>query len=165
MNRKQIVCALAAGVLAIGNAGAATATSSLTVQVTIVNSCTVTTPLLNFGAAVSSLIAAVNASVVGNVTCTGTSPVTVSFSTGSGTYVLRKMLNGAPFVTYNLYKDAGRTIVLGDASGATQTIALTPSGGNVVAANDQFTIFGQTTAGQAVANGTYTDTVTATVTF
>jgi spore coat protein U-like protein len=165
MNHKLIASVLAAATLAIGNAGATTATSSLTVQVTIVNSCTVTTPTLNFGAAVNSLIAAISVSVTGNVTCTGTSPVTVSFSTGAGTYVQRKMTNGAPFVNYNIYKEAGHINVLGDGTGATVTIPLTPSGGNVVAANDQFGIFGQTNAGQAVANGTYTDTITATVTF
>lgn len=162
--KHTLVAVLAAGALALGNAYAGTATTPLVVQVTVSNSCTVTAPTLNFGS-VSSLIPALTASVVGNVTCTGTSPVTVSFSTGSGTYAQRKMLNGAPFVNYNLYKDAAHTIVLGDASGTTQTVPLTPSGGNVVAANDQFTIYGQTNAGQAVANGTYTDTVTVTVTF
>jgi len=165
MNRKLLVAALSAGTLAIGNVYANTATTPLTVQVTIVNSCTVTAPTLNFGNAVNSLIAAISVSVTGNVACTGTSPVTVSFSTGSGTYVQRKMTNGAPFVNYNIYKEAAHINVLGDGTGATVTIPLTPSGGNVVAANDQFGIFGQTNAGQAVANGTYTDTVTVTVTF
>jgi len=116
---------------------------------------------------VNSLIPVISAnSGIDNVTCTGTSPVVVSFDTGLGTYATRTMTDGGTnFVNYNLYSLAAGGTVLGDGSPGTTTIGLTPSGGNNVNANDQFTVYGRTVAGQTVASTSYNDIITATVTF
>ena len=46
----------------------------------------------------------------------------VALSTGgSGSYATRKMSNGTDTLSYNLYTDAGHTIIWGDGSGGTST--------------------------------------------
>jgi spore coat protein U-like protein len=169
MKTKKLLLAAALAFMAgaTQTAGAGTNTGSLTVQVTIVNSCTLSMATMNFGASVSDLTPAINATdSTSTVTCTGNSPVTISFNAGTGTgatFAVRKMTNGANTINYSLYKDAAHTQVLGDGSGSTVTIGVTPTGGS---AADAFTFYGQTVAGQnPKPNGTYTDTVTATVTF
>jgi spore coat protein U-like protein len=64
------------------------------------------------------------------------------------------MLNGAAALNYGLYTDAGHTTNFATLASANGT------GSGVVT-----TVYGQVAAGQYVAPGTYTDTVTATVTY
>jgi spore coat protein U-like protein len=170
MNRKILLTALAAATLAIGNVYAApfptTATNSFNVTITVVNSCTITVNPVAFGTVNTLITSATAASVGDHVTCTGTSPVTVSFNTGSsGLYTNRTMTNATDVVNYNLFDSNAYTNVLGDGSGSTVTIGLTPTGGGNVAAADDFTVYGQTVAGQAVVNKSYSDTIIATVAF
>jgi spore coat protein U-like protein len=168
MNRKLVLSALAAATLAIGNAGAGTSNTTFTVQITVSNSCTVAVNTLTFPAT-STLAAAIPGSTTGSVTCTGNSPVAVSFDDGlhgGGLGVNRQMKNTADAdqIVYDLYTTAAHTVILGDgATGGTVTIPITPTGGG---ASDAFSVFGLTAAGQdPKTNGLYQDTVTATVTF
>lgn len=82
--------------------------------------------------------------------------------TGGGTYETRELAGPAgETVAYNLYADAAETEILGDGTGASTTIPLTTTGGT-----ETFTIYGATDPDQLlVPPGTYTSTVTATVTF
>jgi spore coat protein U-like protein len=167
MNRKLVFSALVAAILAIGNAGAGTSPITFTVQVTVANACTIAVNTLDFGTQ-TSLAAAVSGSTTGTVTCTGNSPVTISMNTGSNGTTLGavlKMKNGANLISYNLYTDAARTLVWGDgATGGTQTVTITPTGGSV--AGPTFNVYGLIAAAQnPKPNGVYTDSVTATVTF
>jgi spore coat protein U-like protein len=106
-------------------------------------------------------------------TCTLTSgnsatvTLTSSYSTGaSGTFSSRVMLSGTNRLSYNLYFDAAYTLIRGDGTGGSQTgngsMSLTRT---APTQEIQSTIYGRVTAGQDVAPGTYTDTITVTVTY
>ena len=106
-------------------------------------------------------------------TCTLTSgnsatvTLTSSYSTGaSGTFSSRVMLSGTNRLSYNLYFDATYTQIRGDGTGGSQTgngsMSLTRA---APTQEIQSTIYGRVTAGQDVAPGTYSDTITVTVTY
>lgn len=91
------------------------------------------------------------------------SQINTSLSTGnSGSYADRKMSSGANLLSYNLYKEATHTTVWGDGTGGTgiftDNILITVLGTSV-----DHTIYGSIPAGQYVAAGSYTDTITVTV--
>ncbi|HUP45710.1 MAG TPA: spore coat U domain-containing protein [Thermoanaerobaculia bacterium] len=92
--------------------------------------------------------------------CTPPTTGTVTFTTGvnSATYFPRYMATGGNLIGYNLYENAANTVVLGDGTGGTATFSFTAS-----PANRQFagTIYASTPLGADVPPGTYTDTVTA----
>ena len=69
------------------------------------------------------------------------------------------MTSGAAIVNYSLYSDSGRTTVWGNTVG-TDTVAATGSG-----ASQSYTVYGRVTAQTTPAPGTYSDTVTVTVTY
>jgi len=86
----------------------------------------------------------------------------ISLSTGGGTYADRKMSSGAELLSYNVYKEATHTTVWGDGTGGTgiwtdNTLIL------VLGTSIDHTIYGRIPAGQYVAAGSYTDTITVTV--
>jgi spore coat protein U-like protein len=86
----------------------------------------------------------------------------ISLSTGGGTYADRKMSSGAELLSYNLYKEATHTTVWGDGTGGTgiwtdNTLIL------VLGTSIDHTIYGSIPAGQYVAAGSYSDTITVTV--
>jgi len=92
------------------------------------------------------------------VTCNRTTPYTIALSTGAGTYSSRSLKSGTNVLSYNLFVDATRLTIWGDGSGGTQTV----SGSST---NATFTVYGRITARQNVKIGSYTDTVTVTVTY
>ncbi|PFH12092.1 spore coat protein U-like protein [Collimonas sp. PA-H2] len=103
------------------------------------------------------------------VTCTatlvaGTGSYTIALSTGSGTYATRTLKSGVNILNYNIYTDSARSIVWGDGSGTTQTesdsylILLTPT-------TRHYTPYGRIPGAQNKPAGTYTDTVTVTITY
>lgn len=76
-----------------------------------------------------------------------------------------KHLTLSYFINYNLYTTAARTVIWGD--GTSGTSALTLSGGSVSGGTRNFNhnIFGRAPGSQNVAAGSYSDTITLTVTF
>jgi spore coat protein U-like protein len=66
---------------------------------------------------------------------------------------------GAAVLGYSLFSDAARTVNWGQTIG-TDTVTGTGNG-----SAQAITVYGQATAGQFVAPGAYTDTITATVTY
>lgn len=84
--------------------------------------------------------------------------------TGSaGTRRMRHLSGSSDQLTYNLYRDAGRTAVWGFTSGVdtrVQTLANVP---NKSSASTTFTVYGRIDALQDVALGGYADTVQITV--
>lgn len=106
------------------------------------------------------------------VSCTSTNNgnttinLTARYSAGSsGTYAARTLRSGANALSYNLYFDAAYTQVRGDGTGGT----LTGSATLTLARNQTGTatgvIYGRAPAGQDVAPGLYSDTITVTVTY
>lgn len=158
--------ALATALLAVAPlAIAATATDQFDVSITIENSCTVLVGDLVFPTS-NTLATAVDGSTTGAVTCTGIGSYTVAFDNGGGasaTSGSRKMTGATSTIDYLLARDSARTELLGADSG-TFTIGGTSTGGGT--ADASFTIYGRVLANQdPKPTGTYTDTVTATVTF
>jgi len=95
--------------------------------------------------------------------CRGNGTLTVALSTGqSNSYTLRYMTSASTSdqLDYNLYIDATRTVVWGDGTGGSQTVSQNFSNSTV-----RLIAYGQIPAMENIAAGTYTDLITATVTF
>ena len=98
-------------------------------------------------------------------TCSNTTPYNVGLSAGTAsgaTVTTRAMfVSGTPSVVlnYGLYSNSGRTTNWGMTVG-TDTVTGTGNG-----SAQAITVYGQIPAGQLVAPGSYTDTITATVTY
>ena len=114
-----------------------------------------------------------DASAIFTVTCTrsgGPPTTTVTLGLGpslnSGTVASRqlKLTSGTDLLNYNLYRDAGRSLVWGNTIG-TNTLSQTLSIPNNTSGTLTFTLFGRIDALQDVRPGTYTDSLTATVSF
>src|ERR1051325_2529104 len=142
--------------------GAATTTSTFTVQMTITATCTVNSAsTLNFGTQ-GVLATNVDQTSTIQVTWTHTTPYNAGLDAGTGTgatVATRKMTSGANTVNYTLYSNSGRTTVWGNTVG-TDTVAATGNG-----SAQSYTVYGRVPPQAAPAPGTYTDTITVTVTY
>ena len=141
---------------------AATATSTFTVQVSITATCTINSAsTLNFGTQ-GVLSANVDQTSTISVTCTNTTPYNIGLDAGTGagaTVAVRKLTSGGATVNYTLYSDTGRTTVWGNTV-STDTVSGTGNG-----AAQSLTVYGRVAAQTTPAPGTYTDTITVTVTY
>jgi spore coat protein U-like protein len=88
-------------------------------------------------------------------------PYTMSLSAGGGSFAQRLMTTGTTTLKYQIYTSSGYGTVWGDGSGTTSTVA----GGNDGNASETLTAYGSIPAGQFVKPGSYTDTITVTVTY
>jgi spore coat protein U-like protein len=95
--------------------------------------------------------------------CRGHHSVAIGITRGSGsTFNPRSMSRGGEQLTYNLYLDAARTSIWGDATGGSQMYV------NVGFPNNTditLTVYARIPPGQDVSAGTYTDSVAAIVLF
>jgi spore coat protein U-like protein len=141
---------------------AATATATMTVQMTITATCLVNSAsTLNFGTQ-GVLSANVDQTSTIQVTCTNTTPYNIGLNVGTGTgatVATRKLTSGATTVNYTLYSNSTRTTLWGNTVG-TDTSAATGNG-----AAQSYTVYGRVPPQAAPAPGTYTDTITVTVTY
>jgi len=149
--------------MASGNAlSAATSTTTMTVQMTITATCTVNSAAtLNFGT-VGVLASNTDQTSTIQVTCTNTTPYNIGLDVGTGsgaTVAVRKLTSGGATVNYSLYSDTGRATVWGNTV-STDTVAGTGNG-----SAQSFTVYGRIPAQTTPAPGTYTDTITVTVTY
>jgi spore coat protein U-like protein len=94
---------------------------------------------------------------------------TVTLSTGaSGTYAQRQMTAGSSRLRYNLFGDAGRSQVWGNASAGTTIITGYAKVGPGVGNNTRtvtHTVYGRVPALQDADTGNYTDSIVVTLTF
>jgi spore coat protein U-like protein len=161
---KSALPAAALGLLVLGvatqSAVAATVTTTFGVTATVQATCLVSATALAFGTYTGAV--ATSTSAV-SVTCTNTTPYNLGLSAGlatGATVTTRKMTGPASAVLgYSLFSDAARTVNWGQTIG-TDTVTGTGNG-----SAQAITVYGQATAGQFVAPGAYTDTITATVTY
>jgi spore coat protein U-like protein len=80
----------------------------------------------------------------------------------SPTFLPRQLEKGAEELSYNLYRDAARTLVWGDfSSGTSAYIQIDPPNNQ----NVSLTVFGRIPPGQDISAGSYSDTVTVVVLF
>jgi spore coat protein U-like protein len=152
------------------SAQAATATSNLTVQITITASCTINAATLDFGSNPGTTLVAANidASSTVSVTCTSGSPYSIGMDNGANASgAQRRMKTGANFLNYNLYVDAGRTNAWTTAaSNSTCTTANSCALGTGNGSAQSVSIYGRVPSiGTAPPPGAYTDTVLMTITY
>jgi spore coat protein U-like protein len=150
------------GLLGVTGAFALAGPSTLMSQATPAATCTVNSAsTLNFGSQ-GPLGANVDQTFPIQVRCTKTTPYNIGLDAGTGsgaTVATRKMTSGAATVTYSLYSDSAHSTVWGNAIG-TDTVAATASG-----SRQNHTVYGRMLSRNAPALGTYTDTITVTVTY
>ncbi|MDO6748540.1 Csu type fimbrial protein [Gilvimarinus sp. 1_MG-2023] len=94
-------------------------------------------------------------------TCTKNTPWSLSLDHGLHYTSERRMRNNATgqFVSYQLYRDSGRTLPWGDTPGI-DTVNGSGSG-----SSQTQTVYGRVSAPQSVASGNYSDTITVTITY
>ncbi|WP_416798763.1 spore coat U domain-containing protein [Ciceribacter azotifigens] len=144
-------------------AEAQTTTDSFTVQIQITAECLINSATtLDFGASGVLSSATTGTSEI-TVQCTNGTTYNVGLNAGLGagaTVASRKMTGPASAtVTYSLYSDAAHTTVWGETIG-TDTVSGTGTGASQV-----YTVYGQVPAQSTPAAGTYSDTITVTVTY
>lgn len=104
------------------------------------------------------------------VTCENLVSLLVSYSVqlspgSSGSYTPRR-LNGPGYqLDYNLYTNAARSGVWGDGSGATNTVNDGYLLGALFPVVRSYNVYGRIPAGQNVAPGSYSDTITVTINY
>lgn len=139
----------------------ATQTSTFTVTATVNATCNISTSPLAFG--VYDPSSAKDGTTTLGVTCTNGTAYNIGLDAGTGsgaTIDSRKMTSGAGTLTYSLFSNSGRTTTWGNTVG-TNTVAGTGSG-----SQQSLTVYGRITSNQTSAiAGSYSDTITVTVTF
>ncbi len=140
---------------------AATATATLTVTATVPTECTVTGATLAFGTYSTLSASNVDQTASISVACTSGASATIGLDLGANaTGSTRRMSNGASgFLSYELYSNSGRTTVWGNSGGALVNYSASSN------AATPFTVYGRVPGSQSSPAGSYTDSVTVTVTF
>lgn len=162
--RKIFLGLAAVAAVASTPALAATATNTMPVSVNVINSCTVAATPMAFGAPTAIGGAPVNTTSTISLACTNGATYDVALDLGTHFQATQRyMSNAAGTVTipYNIYSDAARSAAWGSTSGTNTVAGSAGLSGAVV-----LTAYGQIPASAAsVGAGSYTDTVTVTVTF
>jgi spore coat protein U-like protein len=155
--------ALAAGITMA--AQAASTTANLNVSASVTDNCSVQAGSLAFGSYDPTSNSDTTAQANLSVTCTYGASAKIMLNQGSNpnsgstdAAPLRQLGNGNSFIGYYLYQDSGNSTVWGNTSstGKDHTGAGTAT---------TITVYGKITAGQNVMAGSYSDTVTVTVSY
>ena len=93
-----------------------------------------------------------------SVSCDGIASYTIALGPGAGGVADRAMTNGNSQLHYNLYTSPLKTTIWGDGSGSTGTVSNTATGSN-------HPVYGRIPERQNVTAGSYSDTLTITVTY
>jgi spore coat protein U domain-containing protein, fimbrial subunit CupE1/2/3/6 len=92
------------------------------------------------------------------VHCGASLSYTIALSAGTGTFASRLMTSGGYDLQYNLFTDSQRVTVWGDGTSGSVTVSATDTGAT-------YTVYARIPARQNVPVGSYSDTVTVTVTY
>ena len=155
-----VVAVIAGLTLSNRPAAAATATTTFSVTATVQATCLISGNNLGFGTYTGSAVAATTTL---SVTCTNGTTYNVGLNAGtaSGATVTTRAMTGPASATLNyaLYQDSGHTTNWGNTVG-TDTKSGTGNG-----SAQTLTIYGNLAASQYPTPGSYTDTITATITY
>jgi spore coat protein U-like protein len=136
-------------------------------QALVLGTCSVSASGVAFGTYDPTVSTALVATGTVTVTCVGVLAVgsaNVTLSTGaSNTFSARTLSSGTDTLAYNLYQNAADTIIWGDGSGSSQAYTLLVNGIGLVISTA--TIYGLVPALQNPSPGSYTDTITVTVSY
>lgn len=163
-SRSVSTVAVLGAVLAAGAASAATTTTTFDVTATVASSCSVSASTLAFGSYNPLSASNLDATTTIDVTCSLLTPYNVGISAGlygSGVADRKMQISGdTDTLDYSLYRDALRTLNWGATVG-TDTVSGVGTGIAVPT-----TVYGRVSSGQVSAPiGSYSDTVTVTVTY
>jgi spore coat protein U-like protein len=125
----------------------------------ILNACTISASNLSFGTYTGAVL---NGSSMIAVSCTKNAPYYVGLDAGSATgatVTTRKLTSGTQTLNYALYSNSARTTNWGNTIGTDTTT------GTGTGTNQSLTVYGQIPANQSLIPGTYSDTITATITY
>lgn len=141
---------------------AATATTTFSVTATVLQVCAVSASTLAFGNYDPTSATPTDGTTTVSVTCTNGTAYTIGLNAGTGsgaTVASRKMTASSNLLNYTLYQDNLRATVWGNTV-STDTVAGTGSGAAI-----PHTVYGRIPAQQTAPTGSYSDTVTVTVTY
>jgi spore coat protein U-like protein len=165
----KIIAPVAAGILLAvsGTASALTRTTTFGVSATVAANCTIGATNLAFGTYDAS--AARTGSSTLSVNCTQGAPYSLALSAGTtagATHAQRLLANGTNTLQYNLYTTAALGSIWGDGTNGVLVngVGAGMSSGAAVA----HTVFGQvpnSTVNQDAPAGSYTDSITVTITY
>jgi spore coat protein U-like protein len=159
--RIATVVLLVAGALMMAS-GAQAQSASLTVQATVLNSCSISPATLNFGNYDPLVATDVDVAATMNIACTKGATPHIWLDNGTHFVGSRRMQGpGATpdFLPYQIYREAGRTNVWGDTDATSNIYTSAGRAGGTI------TVYGRIPAGADVAAGAYSDTVQATIHF
>jgi spore coat protein U-like protein len=136
-----------------------TDTTHFTLTVVIQNACTISANPLSFGNYTGTLL---DATTTLSITCTNTAPYTVGLNAGTttGATVTNRMMTGpgGARLNYSLFSNSSYTTNWGNSTGSWVS-------GTGTGTRQTLTVYGRIPASQGTVSGTYTDTITATVTY
>jgi len=164
---KIMTIALAATALVSAAANAATATTTFAVSATVLKTCSATANALAFGSYTPGSGAVAGTTTV-SIKCTNGTAYIVALnggSTASGTITQRLMANGTNTLQYNLYTTSAFGTIWGDGTTGSSTQGGTGAG---VGTANTLIVYGQlpdSATNQSAVTGSYTDTVTVTVSY
>ena len=143
---------------------AKTATTTFQVEALVPSACTIDATDVNFGTVPSDVQTPIDATGTLTVDCTTNVGYAVSLNAGmapGATVTTRQMQNGTALLSYALYSNSARTTIWGDGTGGSVEVSGTGNG------NQQLlTVYGRIPANQTdLAAGSFSDTITATVTY
>lgn len=161
---KPALSAAVLGLMALAgaptSAAAATATTTFAVTATVQSTCIVSASAMAFGTYIPTAASTSTSTVT--VTCTNTTPYNVGLNAGTttGASVTNRMMAGSGGATlnYQLTQDSAHSTNWGNTTGSWV-------GGTGSGSAQNITVYGQVAAGQYVAPGAYSDTITATVNY
>lgn len=144
----------------VQGAGIATATAAIKVTASVLAHCVISASPLNFGT-YASIVTDSTTSI--DVTCTNNTSYTVGLNAGksAGATVTKRAMTGPgkALLHYGIYSDSAHTVNWGN------TAAQNWVSGAGVGTQQALTVYGEIPAGQFPAPGSYSDTVTATITY
>jgi spore coat protein U-like protein len=136
-------------------------TFSFTASANISNFCNVSASTLNFGSHLNLTANRDQTSTI-QAQCTNSTPYNIGLDVGTGagaTVATRKMTSGGTTINYSLYRNTTRTQVWGTTIG-TNTVSATGNG-----TTQNHTVYGRVPVQTTPNPATYSDTITATVTY
>lgn len=140
---------------------ASTSTATLTVQAQVLGECSATNATLDFSTYDPLSSGNLDQSTTIAVTCTKGTTASIGLDLGShASGSTRQMSNGTDAIAYELYSDAGRSTVWGNSAATDVDLAAAPSN-----SARTVTIYGRAAGSQNVGVGSYSDSVTITLTF
>lgn len=159
------VAALTLALVSVPNSAfaASPGTATIAVSASVLNTCTLNNGTLPFGT-YSGTKVSVTGSFSVNCTNGGDYIITLDKGNGGGATLAQRLMtnqsNASYTLGYSIYTASGGTTVWGDGTNSTSTVTGVGTG-----TSQTINVYGVIPAAQAVLTGTYTDTITATVTY